>query len=83
MKHSSSIKNAKESDVVNDLFEVIKKTPIENAANKSPDSEYCIDFNDLRSDVVVAFSQNDKNIIKSNFPKEKKGYLVVSKVISS
>jgi Asp-tRNA(Asn)/Glu-tRNA(Gln) amidotransferase C subunit len=38
-------------------------------------------LDNLREDVVVDSPQVEKQIIIENFPKEKNGYLVVSKVI--
>ncbi|GAL63819.1 aspartyl-tRNA(Asn) amidotransferase subunit C [Algibacter lectus] len=40
-----------------------------------------VSINDLRDDVVIESSVIEKQIIIENFPKEKNGYLVVSKVI--
>jgi Asp-tRNA(Asn)/Glu-tRNA(Gln) amidotransferase C subunit len=40
-----------------------------------------VSLNDLREDVVIESSALEKQIIIANFPKEKNGYLVVSKVI--
>ena len=77
----SSIKGAQPSEAVNKLFEVIK-----NAA-PSADSSFnkvinnAITLDDLRDDIVIESSSLEKQIIKENFPKEKNGYLVVSKVI--
>ncbi len=76
----SSIKGAKPSEAVNQLFEVIK------AANTNNNTTYnlnnnAISLDDLREDVVVYSPAIERQIIKENFPKEKNGYLVVSKVI--
>ena len=40
-----------------------------------------VSLNDLREDCIIESSQIEKEIIIENFPKEKNGYLVVSKVI--
>jgi len=76
----SSIKGAQPSKAVNKLFEVIKN------ANTSSNNIYnnhnnAVSLNDLRDDVVVDSPAIEKQIIIENFPKEKNGYLVVSKVI--
>lgn len=74
----SSIKGAKPSESVNQLFEVIKK------ANQNADLKHThnvVGLNDLRKDVVVESSDLEKEIIKENFPKQKNGFLVVAKVI--
>ena len=38
-------------------------------------------LDNLRDDVVIESPSLEKQIIKENFPKEKNGYLVVSKII--
>ncbi|WP_083692185.1 hypothetical protein [Seonamhaeicola sp. S2-3] len=75
----SSIKGAKPSEAVSKLFDVIKNAHTnENTFNANNNS---VSVNDLRDDVVIESSDTEKQIIKENFPKEKNGYLVVSKVI--
>ena len=77
----SSIKGAQPSEAVNRLFEVIKNA---NASNNNPfnsNHNNAVSVNDLREDVVIESSSTEKQIIIENFPKEKNGYLVVSKVI--
>ncbi|MFB9056318.1 hypothetical protein ACFFU9_06125 [Mariniflexile ostreae] len=77
----SSIKGAQPSEAVNKLFDVIKNA---NATNTNPFNSThnnCASLNDLRDDVVIESSALEKQIIIENFPKEKNGYLVVSKVI--
>lgn len=75
----SSIKNAKESQAVKDLFNVIKEYP-EDVKKFSKEIE-SIALENLRDDEVFEVSKEVKKNIKSNFPAEKNGYLVVSKVI--
>lgn len=75
----SSIKGAQPSEAVNKLFEVIKNANATN--NNSFNNNNCVSLNDLRDDVVIESSALEKQIIIENFPKEKNGYLVVSKVI--
>lgn len=78
----SSIKGAKSSEAVDKLFDVIKKAEInQNSSNQNAKNAVSIDS--LRADVVEHSSEITKEIIKENFPKEKDGYLVVSKVIES
>ena len=76
----SSIKGAKESKAVSKLFEAIK---IANTSNNSFNdlNKSAVSLKDLRDDVVINSSALEKSIIKENFPKEKKGYLVVNRVI--
>lgn len=77
----SSIKGAKPSEAVNQLFDVIKNahTTNDNASNNV--NLNAVSINDLREDVVVKSAAVEREIIKENFPNEKDGYLVVAKVI--
>ena len=76
----SSIKGAQSSDSVGKLFEVIKNAnKTNNSFNKNHNKAVFLD--DLREDIVINSPQIEKQIIIENFPKEKNGYLVVSKVI--
>lgn len=76
----SSIKGAQPSKAVGKLFEVIKNAnKTSNSFNSNHNKAVLLD--DLREDVVVDSPQVEKQIIIENFPKEKNGYLVVSKVI--
>jgi len=77
----SSIKGAKPSEAVNKLFEVIKKSEANSNSNNSNQS--ALSLSDLRDDVVIESSETEKQIIKENFPKQKDGYLVVTKVIEA
>ena len=75
----SSIKGAKPSEAVNKLFEVIKNA---NATNDVASNLHnSVSLDDLRDDVVISSPDSEKQIIIENFPKEKNGFLVVSKVI--
>jgi len=76
----SSIKGAQPSEVVNKLFDVIKNAQQTNNSfiNKRNN---CVSLDDLRDDMVIESSAIEKQIIIENFPKEKNGFLVVSKVI--
>jgi Asp-tRNA(Asn)/Glu-tRNA(Gln) amidotransferase C subunit len=77
----SSIKGAQPSEAVNKLFDAIKKAqPLNNNAFNNNHNNY-VSLTDLRDDVVIESSAIEKQIIIENFPKEKNGYLVVSKVI--
>lgn len=40
-----------------------------------------VSINDLRKDEVLNASETEIELIKKNFPQEKNGFLVVSKVI--
>ncbi len=77
----SSIKGAQPSETVNKLFEVIKNAQPNNNNSSNNVNYNCVSVNDLREDVVIESPILEKQIIKENFPKEKNGYLVVSKVI--
>jgi Asp-tRNA(Asn)/Glu-tRNA(Gln) amidotransferase C subunit len=77
----SSIKGAQPSEAVSQLFEVIKNAhPAKNNPSNTVNHN-AVSLNDLRADEVVESSAFEKQIIKENFPKEKGGYLVVTKVI--
>lgn len=76
----SSIKGAQPSEAVNKLFEVIKNANTSNN-NTFNNHNNAVPLNNLREDVVIDSSNTEKQIIIENFPKEKNGYLVVSKVI--
>ena len=78
----SSIKGAQPSEAVNKLFEVIKNANPTNSAFNNVNSN-AVSLSDLRDDIVIESSEIEKQIIKENFPKEKDGYLVVTKVIEA
>jgi Asp-tRNA(Asn)/Glu-tRNA(Gln) amidotransferase C subunit len=77
----SSIKGAQPSESVNKLFEVIKKANATNNNSFNNNHNNAVSLDDLREDIVIDSPQAEKQIIIENFPKEKNGYLVVSKVI--
>ena len=77
----SSIKGAQPSESVNKLFEVIKNANSTNNNSFNINHNNAVSLDDLREDVVIDSSKAEKQIIIENFPKEKNGYLVVSKVI--
>ncbi|MCG1035847.1 hypothetical protein [Polaribacter sargassicola] len=77
----SSIKGAKESETVSKLFDVIKNANTSNNNSFNINHKNAVSLDDLREDVVVDSPQIEKDIIKENFPKQKNGFLVVSKVI--
>ena len=77
----SSIKGAQPSETVNKLFDVIKNAQITNNNSLNNVNYNCLSISDLREDVVLESSDLEKQIIIENFPKQKKGYLVVSQVI--
>ena len=77
----SSIKGAQPSEAVDKLFDVIKNANSTNNNSFNNVNPNAVSLNDLREDVVVKSSAIEREIIKENFPKEKNGYLVVSKVI--
>ncbi|NCT08872.1 MAG: hypothetical protein GW772_02150 [Flavobacteriia bacterium] len=77
----SSIKGAKPSETVSKLFDVIKKATNLNNDFHLKNHQKVVSIDYLRDDIVIESSENEKKIIIENFPKEKNGYLVVSKVI--
>jgi len=77
----SSIKGAQPSETVNKLFDVIKNAQVTNNNSLNNVNYNCVSINDLREDIVMESSDLEKQIIIENFPKEKNGYLVVSKII--
>ena len=77
----SSIKGAQPSEAVNKLFEVIKNANTTNNNTFNNNNNYAVSLDHLRDDVVIDSPQIEKQIIIENFPKEKNGFLVVSKVI--
>ena len=76
----SSIKGAEASQVVDDLFEVIKQGSVEASGNNNANLN-AVNLEDLRPDEATVSSELERNLIKENFSNEKNGYLVVPKVI--
>ena len=76
----SSIKGAKESAAVSQLFDVIKNAST-TTGESFKNSKNAVSLDDLREDIVINCSLIEKQIIIENFPKEKNGYLVVDRVI--
>ena len=77
----SSIKGAKASKVVDDLFEVIKKGHVSENSEVHNQNNNAVSVDNLRPDTVIVSSAEERNLIIENFPNEKNGYLVVPKVI--
>jgi Asp-tRNA(Asn)/Glu-tRNA(Gln) amidotransferase C subunit len=79
----SSIKGARQSDAIVELFRVIRDAfpDDENTTNLTQTDDSRISFENLREDNVIESDAREKELISGNFPKEKNGYLVVSKVI--
>lgn len=77
----SSIKGAKPSKAVNKLFDAIKNANTINNNSFNNNHNNAVSLDDLREDIVIDSPKKEKEIIIENFPKEKNGYLVVSKVI--
>ena len=77
----SSIKGAEASQVVADLFEVIKKGHVSDNNTHSNENINAVNINDLRPDEIIVASETERNLIIENFPNEKNGFLVVPKVI--
>lgn len=78
----SSIKGARSSEAVNELFNVIKKAVPTKEGNIALETNVdAVSIEDLRSDSIERCPEIEKELIKKNFPKEKNGFLVVPKVI--
>lgn len=78
----SSIKGAQSSEAVNELFNVIKRAIPDNQKTVSFDMEAnAVAINELRPDVIASCEEDQKELIRKNFPAEKNGFLVVPKVI--
>lgn len=78
----SSIKGARSSEAVNELFNVIKKAALTREGDITLETNAdAVSIEDLRSDIIERCPEIGKEIIKKNFPKEKNGFLVVPKVI--
>ena len=76
----SSIKDAKPSESVNQLFDVIKNASTETT-NSANNLQTIVSLDDLREDEIIHSSEIEKQLIIENFPKQKNRYLVVSKII--
>ena len=76
----SSIKDAKPSESVNQLFDVIKNASTETT-NSTNNLQTIVSLDDLREDEIIHSSEIEKQLIIENFPKQKNRYLVVSKII--
>lgn len=76
----SSIKGAEASQVVDDLFKVIKQGSVEISENQNT-HQSAVGLEDLRPDEAILSPEQERKIIIENFPKEQSGYLVVPKVI--
>jgi Asp-tRNA(Asn)/Glu-tRNA(Gln) amidotransferase C subunit len=79
----SSIKGAKESEAINELFQIVKTALPDNTTIKQSGQfmNNTVTTDSLRNDTVIESSELERKIIVKNFPFEKNGYLVVSKVI--
>lgn len=78
----SSIKDARSSEAVDELFNVIKKAvPDNQGMNTYPPDQNTVSINELRSDEIADCDESQKELIRKNFPEEKNGFLVVPKVI--
>ena len=79
----SSIKDARSSRAVNELFNVIKRAIPDNKEDKMAETGFvnAVSVESLRSDKVARCRESERELIIRNFPKVKNGYLVVPKVI--
>ena len=76
----SSIKDAKPSESVNQLFDVIKNASTATTSCTN-NLQTVVSLDDLREDEIIHSSEIEKQLIIENFPKQKNRYLVVSKII--
>lgn len=76
----SSIKGAQSSQVVEDLFEKIKKGHVSENSTLSNNGN-AVSINELRADEAILSSKEERGIIIENFPNSKDNFLVVPKVI--
>ena len=76
----SSIKGAQSSQVVEDLFEKIKKGHVSENSSLSNNGN-SLSISELRADEAILSSQAERDIIIENFPNTKDNFLVVPKVI--
>ncbi len=78
----SSIKGARSSEAVNELFNVIKRAVPDNPGMSIQDKDpNAVSISELRSDEIKRCDEDQKELIRKNFPQEKNGFLVVPKVI--
>ena len=79
----ASIKGAEASDAVAELFDHVKSALSGMDSSDTTDifSEQMVPLDKLREDTVIKSTKQERNLIIENFPAEKKGYLVVPKVI--
>jgi Asp-tRNA(Asn)/Glu-tRNA(Gln) amidotransferase C subunit len=78
----SSIKGARSSKAVKELFNVIKNAAPAGEGDIAFETNVdAVSIEDLRSDRIKKCPEIEKDLIKQNFPVEKNGYLVVPKVI--
>lgn len=78
----SSIKGARSSEAVSELFNVIKRAVPENQREGNTDMHNgVVPISELRSDEIERSDKIEGELIRKNFPQEKNGYLIVPKVI--
>jgi Asp-tRNA(Asn)/Glu-tRNA(Gln) amidotransferase C subunit len=78
----SSIKGARSSEAVDQLFEVIRNAaPGDRGSLADEPDVHVVSIDALRSDEVENCPEAQKEVIRGNFPGERNGYLVVPKVI--
>lgn len=78
----SSIKGARSSEAVNELFKVIQRAIPDKQGNASLDMGVnAVSINELRRDEISSCDEDQKVLIRKNFPEEKNGFLVVPKVL--
>lgn len=78
----SSIKGARSSEAVDELFDVIRKAvPGDQGSFADEPDVHVVSIDTLRSDVVESCPEGQKEVIRGNFPDERNGYLLVPKVI--
>ncbi|MDR1719201.1 MAG: hypothetical protein LBR67_03650 [Dysgonamonadaceae bacterium] len=83
LERLSNIKGAGPSESVGQLFEVVRNAV---SGQNNPDfidlfSDNAVTVDDLRDDVVIESTPEEKTLIIANFPNKQHQFLVVPKVI--
>ena len=83
LDYLASIKGAESSKAVTELFNVIKRSEYLSKTDTCTDKDiiHTASLDELRNDEIIRCPEREVELIRKNFPKEKKGYLVVPKVI--
>ncbi len=80
----SGIKGARPSQSIDELFDVVSKASSHDSTDmpvRIDEGNINVTVEKLRDDVIIESTNQEKDLIKRNFPREKNGFLVVSKVV--